>query len=240
MAAVDETKTEVRAVAKYVRTAPRKAMLVAEQIRGLPVAQAQTVLAFSPRAAARDVAKVLASAVANAEANHDLAGDDLYVSAAEIGSGPTLKRWQARARGRAGRIRKRTCHITVRVAPLEGTERPRAVAAPAAPEKPKRARRAPAAAPATVDAPVQEAAIEAPEAATVEPEEQAAPAPEAPKRAPRKKAAAESTPAEPAAEKPARAPRKKAAAKPAEATEKPKRTTRKKATEPEPKEGADS
>ena len=104
---------EVRAQAKWVRTSARKARLVAEHIRGLPVADARAVLAFTQRAAARDMEKVLRSAVANAEANHGLYGEDLVVAAAYVDEGPTLKRWRARARGRVARIRKRTCHITV-------------------------------------------------------------------------------------------------------------------------------
>jgi ribosomal protein L22 len=110
--ATTETQ-EVRAQAKWVRTSARKARLVAEHIRGLPVADARAVLAFTPRAAARDMEKVLRSAVANAEANHGLYGEDLVVAAAFVDEGPTLKRWRARARGRVARIRKRTCHITV-------------------------------------------------------------------------------------------------------------------------------
>jgi large subunit ribosomal protein L22 len=116
MATVETAPSEVRAEARYVRTAPRKAQLVVEQIRGRTVPEARTVLTFMTRDAARDVARVLESAVANAEANHGLTGDDLYVSAAYVGAGPTLKRWRARARGRVARIRKRTCHITVRLA----------------------------------------------------------------------------------------------------------------------------
>jgi large subunit ribosomal protein L22 len=116
MATVEMAPSEVRAEARYVRTAPRKAQLVVEQIRGRTVPEARTVLTFMTRDAARDVARVLESAVANAEANHGLTGDDLYVSAAYVGAGPTLKRWRARARGRVARIRKRTCHITVRLA----------------------------------------------------------------------------------------------------------------------------
>ena len=108
---------EVRAVAKWVRTSPRKARLVAQHIRGRTVPEARTVLAFTPRAAARELEKVLRSAVANAEANHGLLGDDLIVSAAFVDEGPTLKRWRARARGRVARIRKRTCHITVLLEP---------------------------------------------------------------------------------------------------------------------------
>ncbi len=111
---------EVRAQAKWVRTSARKAQLVVEHIRGRSVPEARTILAFTPRAAARHVEKVLRSAVANAEANHGLVGDELYVVGAVVDQGPTLKRWRARARGRVGRIRKRTCHITVRLAPLPG------------------------------------------------------------------------------------------------------------------------
>jgi large subunit ribosomal protein L22 len=115
---------EVRAEAKWVRTSPRKARLVVEHIRGRSVPEARTVLAFTTRAAARDVEKVLRSAIANAEANHGLVGDDLYVSAAYVDEGPTLKRWRARARGRAARIHKPTCHITVKVAPLAVAAKP--------------------------------------------------------------------------------------------------------------------
>src|SRR5205085_733429 len=114
--------TVVRAQAKWVRTSARKARLVAEHIRGRSVPEARTVLTFTQRAAAREVAKVLASAVANAEANHNLVGDELLVSEAIVDEGPTLKRWRARARGRVGRIHKRTCHITVKLVPLEGVE----------------------------------------------------------------------------------------------------------------------
>jgi large subunit ribosomal protein L22 len=132
MAAVEE-RTFVRAEARYVRTAPRKAQLVAEQIRGRTVPEARTILAFMTRDAARDVEKVLTSAVANAEANHGLDGDELYVLTATVGSGPTLKRWRARARGRVARIKKRTCHITIHVAQNAQADAP-------APEKPKRIR----------------------------------------------------------------------------------------------------
>src|SRR5437867_9238539 len=116
MAALEEQRS-VRAQAKWVRTAPRKARLVAENIRGRSVPEARAVLAFTPRAAAREMEKVLRSAVANAEANHGLIGDELVVSAAYVDEGPTLKRWRARARGRVARIRKRTCHITVLLEP---------------------------------------------------------------------------------------------------------------------------
>lgn len=109
----EERRTHVRAQARFVRTAPRKAQLVVDQIRGRAVPEARTILAFLTRAAARDVEKVLISAVANAEANHGLIGDDLYVAEAYVGGGPMLKRYRARARGRVARIRKRSCHITI-------------------------------------------------------------------------------------------------------------------------------
>jgi large subunit ribosomal protein L22 len=139
--ATPETREEVRAEAKWVRTSPRKARLVVDHIRGRTVPEARTVLAFTPRAAAREVEKVLRSAVANAEANHGLIGDELIVSAAYVDEGPSIKRWRARARGRVGRIAKRTCHITVKLA--EGTDE----ASP---------RRRPAAPPAAAEAPTSE------------------------------------------------------------------------------------
>jgi large subunit ribosomal protein L22 len=119
----NDDRREVRAVAKWVRVSPRKARLVAEHIRGRTVPEARTVLAFTQRAAAREVEKVLRSAVANAEANHGLDGDDLRVSAAYVDDGVTMKRWRARARGRAARIHKRTCHITVRLTPVASSGR---------------------------------------------------------------------------------------------------------------------
>ena len=99
---------------------PRKARLVADHIRGRSVPEARTVLAFTQRAAAREIEKVLRSAVANAEANHGLTGDELVVSAAYVDEGPVMKRWRARARGRVARIKKPTCHITVKLATVEG------------------------------------------------------------------------------------------------------------------------
>ncbi len=136
MATTTETQT-VRAQAKWVRTSARKARLVAEHIRGRSVPEARAVLAFTPRAAARDMEKVLRSAVANAESRPDLQwhGEDLFVSAVYVDEGPTLKRWRARARGRVARIRKRTCHITIRVAPVPESAPPPEAAGD---EKPKR------------------------------------------------------------------------------------------------------
>jgi len=129
--AVVQERTEVRAEARYVRAAPRKAQLIVDQIRGRPVPEARTILAFMTRDAARDVRRVLDSAAANAEANHGLDSDDLYVVSAFVGAGPTLKRWKARARGRVGRIKKRTCHITIALAPPAGEAIPAPIERPA-------------------------------------------------------------------------------------------------------------
>jgi large subunit ribosomal protein L22 len=103
----------VNATAKYVRISPRKAGDVTRLIRGKKVAEAKAILSLSPRAAAKVIGKVLDSAVANAENNHDLDADDLYVVQAYANGGPTLKRFRPRAMGRASSIRKRTSHITV-------------------------------------------------------------------------------------------------------------------------------
>jgi ribosomal protein L22 len=111
-----EEQIVVRAQAKYVRTAPRKARLVVDHIRGVPVEQARAILTHTPRAAAQDVLKVLNSAVANAEHNHELDADELVVHQAYVDEGPTLKRYRPRAQGRATRIRKRTSHLTIAVA----------------------------------------------------------------------------------------------------------------------------
>jgi ribosomal protein L22 len=103
----------VRARAKYVRHAPRKARLVIDHIRGKDVDQARAILMHTPRAASRDVLKLLDSAIANAENNHDLVADDLKIGKAYVDEGPTLKRYRPRALGRATRIRKRTSHMTI-------------------------------------------------------------------------------------------------------------------------------
>jgi large subunit ribosomal protein L22 len=126
MAAVETQRQTVRAQAKWVHSSARKARLVTDLIRGRSVPEARTVLAFSQRAVAKDVEKVLRSAVANAESRPDLHwnGDDLVVLTAYVDEGPTLKRFRPRARGRASAIRKRMCHITVELAP-----NPRQVAA---------------------------------------------------------------------------------------------------------------
>jgi ribosomal protein L22 len=110
---------EVRAQAKYVRTSARKARLVCDHIRGKDVAEARAILAFTPRSVAKDWAKLLESAVANAEHNHELVGEELKVAAVYADEGPTLKRFRPRAMGRATRIRKRTSHLTITLTPKE-------------------------------------------------------------------------------------------------------------------------
>jgi large subunit ribosomal protein L22 len=104
-----------RAVARHVRISPMKARRVVDLVRGLPAKEALTVLQFAPQAASEQVYKVLASAVANAENNERLDPDSLLVRTAFVDEGPTLKRFRPRAQGRAYRIRKRTCHITIEV-----------------------------------------------------------------------------------------------------------------------------
>jgi large subunit ribosomal protein L22 len=149
MAAVETHPKTVRAQAKWVHSSARKARLVTDLIRGRSVPEARTILAFSQRAVAKDIEKVLRSAVANAESRPDLHwnGDDLVVAVAYCDEGPTLKRWRARARGRVARIRKRTCHITIELAP-----NPRQVAAvaptsPAAPRTERPPKKSPQATP---------------------------------------------------------------------------------------------
>jgi large subunit ribosomal protein L22 len=110
----------VRAQAKYVRVAPRKAREIVDLIRGKSATDARTALAFANRGAAKVVAKVLNSAIANAANNNNLSADELFVKEAYVDEGPTLKRWQFRAMGRVNRIRKRTSHITVAVEQREG------------------------------------------------------------------------------------------------------------------------
>jgi large subunit ribosomal protein L22 len=179
MTAVLPERPEVRAVAKWVRISPRKARLVIDHIRGRTVPEARTVLAFTSRAAAREIQKVLGSAVANAEANHGFAGDDMVVSAAYVDDGLIIKRWRPRARGRVARIKKRTCHITIKLVPVHGA--------------------VPTVLPPEPEPVVEEVEAEQP---GEEPEAQAAPEPEAaveateekpkPRRAPRRKKTEES------------------------------------------------
>jgi ribosomal protein L22 len=113
------SRPNVHAQAKYVRSSARKARLVIDHIRGKSVGEARAILSHAPRAVARDIEKLLASAVANAENNHELVGDDLYVREAYANEGPTLKRFKPRAYGRATRIRKRTTHLALTLTPKE-------------------------------------------------------------------------------------------------------------------------
>jgi ribosomal protein L22 len=107
----------VRAQAKYVRSSARKARLVCDHIRGKTVTEARAILAHTPRAVSRDWIKLLESAVANAEHNHELVGDELRIASVFADEGPTLKRFRPRAMGRATRIRKRTSHLTITLTP---------------------------------------------------------------------------------------------------------------------------
>jgi large subunit ribosomal protein L22 len=152
VAAVQAPEQVVRAEAKWVRLSARKARVVLTHIRGRSVPEARTILAFTQRAAAIEIEKVLRSAVANAETNPLLHwnGDDLVVQAAYADEGPTLKRWRPRARGRVNRINKRTCHITIELAQNAKADvarrRPLAAAAPETtendtPAKPKASRK---------------------------------------------------------------------------------------------------
>jgi large subunit ribosomal protein L22 len=109
----------VRASSRYVRVAPRKARLVADQVRGLHIDQARALLQFSPRGAAHDIGKLIESAASNAENNHDLVADEMKVAEITVDEGPTLKRFRPRALGRATPIHKRTSHIAVALSPEE-------------------------------------------------------------------------------------------------------------------------
>ena len=109
----------MRAQAKYVRSSARKARLVCDHIRGKSVDEARSILAHTQRAVARDWSKLLESAVANAEHNHELVGEDLYVKSVTADEGPTIKRFRPRAQGRATKIRKRTAHLTILLTPKD-------------------------------------------------------------------------------------------------------------------------
>jgi ribosomal protein L22 len=116
-AAESSERPVVNARARFVRVAPRKARLVADQVRGLPLDDALPLLRFSTRSAAKDIRKLIESAAANAEANHDLVADDLVIKDIHVDEGPTLRRYRPRALGRATRINKRTSHIAVALTP---------------------------------------------------------------------------------------------------------------------------
>ncbi len=109
----------VRASSRYVRIAPRKARLIADQVRGMHIEQARSLLEFSPRGAAEEIRKLIDSAAANAENNHDLIGDEMRIVEITVDEGPTLKRFRPRAQGRATPIHKRTSHIAVALSPEE-------------------------------------------------------------------------------------------------------------------------
>jgi len=117
--APDEPAVLVSAKARYVRTSARKARLVCDHIRGKDVEQARAILSFTPRGAAKPWLKLLESAIANAEHNHELVGDELKIASIHADEGPTLKRYRPRAMGRATRIRKRTSHLTITLTPKE-------------------------------------------------------------------------------------------------------------------------
>jgi large subunit ribosomal protein L22 len=125
---------EVQAKAKWVRTSPRKVRLVAQTLRNLPVSEALVACQFMPRAAARDVAKVIRSAQANAENNFNLVRDDLVIKDIRVEPGPMLKRGQPRAMGRLFSVFKRTSHITAVVEDRPGAVRRRTASLPRAPQ----------------------------------------------------------------------------------------------------------
>lgn len=113
------TPPVVKASARYVRVAPRKARLIADQVRGMHIESARALLQFSPRGAAHPIHKLINSAAANAENNHDLIGDEMRVASITVDEGPTLRRFRPRAMGRATPINKRTSHIRVALTPVE-------------------------------------------------------------------------------------------------------------------------
>jgi large subunit ribosomal protein L22 len=133
-----------RAIARFVRVSPMKARRVVNLVRGLPAKEALTVLQFAPQAASEPVYKVLASAIANAENNERLDPDSLLVSEAYVDEGPTAKRFRPRAQGRAYRINKRTCHITIAVESVQPGRRAAARPAKAAKKSVAPAKAAPA------------------------------------------------------------------------------------------------
>jgi large subunit ribosomal protein L22 len=135
-----EARATARASARYVRVTPQKARRVVDLIRGLPTGEAQALLKFAPQSASDPVGKVLDSAVANAENNHDLDPSALVITEAYVDEGPTLKRFRPRAQGRAYRIRKRTSHITVVVGEVANQTASNAAAAKAASSKKGRTR----------------------------------------------------------------------------------------------------
>ncbi len=181
MATATPEREIIRAQARYVRTSARKARLVLEHIRGKSALEAQTILAFHTRAAAKDANKVLKSAIANADNNNGYDAEDMVVVAAYADEGPTLKRWRPRARGRVNRIEKRTCHITIQLAVANPGEIKR--------RAPRAAATAPVAPTPEPVAPVEEETPVVEDVATEAPAAEAPAAEEAPKpkRKPRAK-----------------------------------------------------
>ena len=187
---------EVQAKAKWVRTSPRKARLVARTLRNLPVSEALVACSFMPKSAARDVAKVIRSAQANAENNFNLVRDDLVIKDIRVEPGPMLKRGQPRAMGRLFSIFKRTSHITAIVEDRPGAVRRRPAALPRAPQPAARttptsnataaARAAAAIQPATTESDEPQAPAR-PKRGKAEPKAEASTAPEAGKKTQAKK-----------------------------------------------------
>ena len=172
---------EVQAKAKWVRTSPRKVRLVARTLRNLPVSEALVACSFMPKAAARDLAKVIRSAQANAENNFNLVRDDLVIKDIRVEPGPMLKRGQPRAMGRLFSIFKRTSHITAIVEDRPGAVRRRTAALPRAPQ--------PAARPTpTSNAAAAARAAAATQSATTESDEREAPKPKRGKAEPKAQA----------------------------------------------------
>jgi large subunit ribosomal protein L22 len=187
MATPTATAPGARAVARHVRISPSKARRVVDLVRGLPAQEALTVLKFAPQAASETVYKVVASAIANAENNERLDPDSLLIRAAFVDEGATFKRFRPRAQGRAYRIRKRTCHITIEVESVlvagrrarTGPSRPAAKAAPATKAAPARSAQA-AEAPAEVAAaPAKKAGAKATAATQTKPAKKASTAEQA-------------------------------------------------------------
>ena len=180
-----------RATARYVRMTPMKVRRVVDLTRGMEAREALSVLQFAPQAASEPVAKVLASAVANAEHNRSLDPASLVVAVAYVDEGPTLKRFRPRAQGRAFRINKRTSHITIEVESVATQARPARKAAPAKATKAPAKKAAPAKATKATPAPApaeDEATVTTPDASTT-------PAPKA-RKATKATAVSEDSPAE--------------------------------------------
>jgi large subunit ribosomal protein L22 len=117
MATATDDAVVVQAKARYIRVSARKARVVADQIRGKGYEEAEALLSFSPRGASVPILKLLRSAGANAENNVDLDPEDMLISRITVDEGPTMRRYRPRARGRATRIEKRSCHITLALTP---------------------------------------------------------------------------------------------------------------------------